>query len=51
MNTVKLTAKTQKDLLDSLLKRSPNNYTEYEEVVARIIACLLPEFYVLQLFI
>ena len=38
MKTVKLTADTQKDLLDSLLKRSPNNYSEYEEVVAEIIA-------------
>ena len=38
MKTVKLTADTQKDLLDSLLKRSPNNYSEYEKVVAEIIA-------------
>ena len=37
MKTVRLTADTQKDLLDSLLKRSPNNYTEYEDVVAQII--------------
>ena len=37
MKTVRLTADTQKDLLDSLLKRSPNNYTEYENVVAEII--------------
>ena len=37
MNTVKLTADTQKDLLDSLLKRSPNNYSEYEDVVAEIV--------------
>lgn len=37
MKTVKLTADTQKDLLDSLLKRSPNNYSEYEDVVAEII--------------
>ena len=37
MKTVKLTANTQKDLLDSLLKRSPNNYSEYEDVVAEII--------------
>ena len=37
MKTVRLTADTQKDLLDSLLKRSPNNYTEYEDVVAEII--------------
>ena len=37
MKTVKLTANTQKDLLDSLLKRSPNNYSEYEDVVAEIV--------------
>lgn len=37
MKTVKLTADTQKDLLDSLLKRSPNNYSEYEDVVAEIV--------------
>ena len=37
MKTVKLTADTQKDLLDSLLKRSPNNYSEYEDVVADIV--------------
>ena len=37
MKTVKLTTDTQKDLLDSLLKRSPNNYTEYEDVVAEIV--------------
>ncbi|MBD5449855.1 MAG: histidinol dehydrogenase [Lachnospiraceae bacterium] len=37
MKTVRLTADTQKDLLNSLLKRSPNNYSEYEQVVAEII--------------
>ena len=37
MKTVKLTADTQKDLLDSLLKRSPNNYSEYEDLVAEIV--------------
>lgn len=37
MRTVRLTADTQKDLLDSLLKRSPNNYSEYEDVVADIV--------------
>ena len=37
MKTVRLTADTQKDLLDSLLKRSPNNYSEYEDIVAEII--------------
>lgn len=38
MKTVQLTAETQKDLLDSLLKRSPNHYGQYESVVAEIIA-------------
>lgn len=38
MKTIQLTAKAQKDLLDSLLKRSPNHYGEYEAVVAEIIA-------------
>lgn len=38
MQTVKLTNETQKDLLDRLLKRSPNNYGQYESVVADIIA-------------
>lgn len=37
MRTVRLTADTQKDILDTLLKRSPNNYTEYETIVADII--------------
>lgn len=37
MRIVKLTADTQQDLLDSLLKRSPNNYSEYEDVVAEIV--------------
>lgn len=37
MKTVKLTVETQKDILGSLLKRSPNNYSEYEDVVAEII--------------
>ncbi len=37
MKTVRLTADTQRDLLNSLLKRSPNNYTQYEDVVAEII--------------
>lgn len=38
MKTIQLTAKTQKDLLDSLLKRSPNHYGQYEAIVAEIIA-------------
>lgn len=37
MQTVRLTEDTQRDLLGSLLKRSPNNYSEYEDVVAEII--------------
>lgn len=38
MKTIRLTAETRKDILDNLLKRSPNNYTQYEKVVADIIA-------------
>lgn len=38
MRIVKLTKDTKKDLLGSLLKRSPNNYGQYEAVVAEIIA-------------
>lgn len=38
MKTIRLTAETRKDILDSLLKRSPNNYGQYESVVADIIA-------------
>lgn len=37
MRTVKLTNETKADLLESLLKRSPNNYGQYESVVAEII--------------
>ncbi len=37
MKTVRLTKDSQRDLLDSLLKRSPNNYGQYESVVADII--------------
>lgn len=40
MKTIKLTAETQKDLLNSLLKRSPNNYGQYEAVVAEIITAV-----------
>ena len=29
MRTLKLTKDSQKNILESLLKRSPNNYTEY----------------------
>lgn len=38
MQTVRLTNESQKDILDYLLKRSPNNYGQYESVVADIIA-------------
>lgn len=38
MNIVTLTEETKKNLLENLLKRSPNNYGEYESVVADIIA-------------
>lgn len=38
MRTIKLTEDTKKDLLNSLLKRSPNNYEQYESVVADIIS-------------
>lgn len=38
MRTIKLTDDTKKDLLNSLLKRSPNNYEQYESVVADIIS-------------
>ena len=37
MRIVKLTDETRKDLLNTLLKRSPNQYGEYEETVARIV--------------
>ncbi|MCM1263271.1 MAG: histidinol dehydrogenase [Butyrivibrio sp.] len=37
MNIVELNTKTQSSLLESLLKRSPNNYGQYEAVVADII--------------
>ena len=35
--TLKLTKDSQKNILESLLKRSPNNYTEYESTVNEII--------------
>lgn len=38
MKTIRLTADTRKNILDDLLKRSPNNYGQYEKVVADIIA-------------
>lgn len=38
MKTVRLTKDSQRDILNSLLKRSPNHYGQYEKVVADIIA-------------
>lgn len=38
MRILKLTRETKQDLLGSLLKRSPNNYGQYEAAVADIIA-------------
>ena len=37
MRILKLTEDTQKDILESLLKRSPNNYGEFEGRVNDII--------------
>jgi len=37
MRTIQLTEQTKQDLLNSLLKRSPGNYAEYEAAVAEII--------------
>ncbi len=37
MRIVKLTDETRADILSTLLKRSPNQYTEYEETVAQIV--------------
>lgn len=37
MKTVRLTEDAKRDILNSLLKRSPNNYGQYEKVVADII--------------
>ena len=30
MRTVRLTKESTKDILENLLKRSPNNYTQYD---------------------
>ncbi|MBR1930636.1 MAG: histidinol dehydrogenase [Lachnospiraceae bacterium] len=38
MRIVTLTSDTKKSILDDLLKRSPNNYSEYEATVNEIIA-------------
>ena len=37
MRIIKLTEETRQDLLSSLLKRSPNQYTAYEDTVAEIV--------------
>ena len=37
MQTVQLTKDTQKSILNDLLKRSPNNYGQYESAVEEII--------------
>ena len=37
IKTVKLTKETKRDLLQTLLKRSPNNYGSYEGAVAEIV--------------
>ena len=37
MKIIKLTDETKQDILSSLLKRSPNNYAQYEKTVANII--------------
>lgn len=38
MRIIKLTDETKKNILENMLKRSPNQYEEYESVVADIIA-------------
>ena len=38
MRTVQLNEQNKASLLQNLLKRSPNNYGQYEETVAKIIA-------------
>ncbi len=37
MRIIKLDEESKKNILDDLLKRSPNNYTQYEETVAEIL--------------
>ena len=37
MRIVKLTTESKKNLLNDLLKRSPNNYTEYQDTVQEIV--------------
>ena len=38
MRKVKLTKESTKDILETLLKRSPNNYGKFESAVAEILA-------------
>ena len=38
MRIVKLTKETKENILNDLLKRSPNNYSEYESTVNDILA-------------
>lgn len=38
MRTLKLSENTKQNLLNDLLKRSPNNYGQYEDIVADIIS-------------
>ena len=37
MKIINLTKETKQDILSSLLKRSPNNYAEFEKTVADIL--------------
>lgn len=37
MRIVKLTEETKKNILEDLLKRSPNNYGQYESAVKEIL--------------
>ena len=37
MRIIKLTTESKKNLLNDLLKRSPNNYTEYQDTVQEIV--------------
>lgn len=43
MRIVKLSNETKKSILNDLLKRSPNNYTQYEATVNEIIDCVKSE--------
>ena len=43
MRTVTLTKETTKDILENLLKRSPNQYGSYEAAVREILAKIQEE--------